>query len=158
MGRGSIAPRWFERDASLAEAQRRLQRARNVRGLFRAFRRRMREQSVVTHAGGLVHDMDELEHALRMANASRQSLDLETSGGLDLSSVWPRLIEAEENRRVQHGRWLNASAHAESRVTSQARSTMALVASALRAGRSARREKLGKIHGERIADARIESG
>ncbi|HEX6657728.1 MAG TPA: DEAD/DEAH box helicase, partial [Ilumatobacter sp.] len=149
----SIAPRWFERDASLAEAQRRLRRARNVRGLFRAFRRRMREQAVVSHAGGLVHDMEELEHALHMANASRQSLELETSGGLDLTSVWPRLIEAEENRRIQHGRWLNASAHAESRVTSQARSTMALVASALRAGRSARREKLGRIHGERIADA-----
>jgi len=88
-----------------------------------------------------------------MANASRQSLDLETSGGLDLTSVWPRLIEADEDRRVQHGRYLNAAAHAESRVTSDARSTMAVVAAALRAGRATRREKLGQIHGERIADA-----
>lgn len=149
----SIAPRWFERGASLADAQRLLHRARHVGGLFRHFRRELREQKVVAHAGGMVQDMEELERALHMANASRQSLDLETSGGLDLTSVWPRVIEAEEQRRVEHGHWLNAAAHAESRVTSQARSTMAVVASALRAGRAARREKLGQIDGERIADA-----
>jgi hypothetical protein len=149
----SIAPKWFERDASLTEAQRLLHRAQHVGGLFRHLRRELRQQKVVAHAGGMVQDMQQLERALHMANASRQSLDLETSGGLDLTSVWPRLIEAEENRRVQHGRWLNAAAHAESRVTSQARSTMALVAAALRAGRSARRDKLGEIDGERIADA-----
>ena len=149
----AIAPKWFERDASLAEARRLLQRARNVSGLFRRLRRELREQKVVAHAGGTVQDMEQLARALHTANASRQSLELETSGGLDLTSVWPRLIDAEENRRVQHGHWLNAAAHAESRVTPQARSTMALVAAALRAGRSARRDKLGQIDGERIADA-----
>jgi hypothetical protein len=148
-----IAPAWFQPGADLDKAQRLLDRARSTSGLFSRFRRRRREQRVLHHADGVVHDIGELASALETARAARSSQELESSGGLDLTDVWPRLIEAEEQRRVAHGRWLNAWAHSHRRVSSSARTTMGVVAAALRAGRSARRQRLGEIDGRQLADA-----
>jgi hypothetical protein len=148
-----IAPAWFEANADHAAADRLLARAGSVAGPFTGFRRRRRLRRLAQHAGGVTDDLDQLDRALETARAIRAGVDLTISGGLDLSGTWPKLIDADEQRRLRHGRWLDASTRSSRRVSQSARTTMGLVAAALRAGRSARRRMLGSIDGAALVDA-----
>ena len=148
-----LAPAWFGPDAKLAEPERLLGRIDAGTTWLSTIRRRRWERALIDLAGGGTSDIDQLRRALRVATASKHAAELQATGGLDIDRLWARLIVADEERRVRKGDWLNATAHAEDRVTGRARSTMALVAAALRSGRASRRQKLGEIDGERIAEA-----
>ncbi|HWL44305.1 MAG TPA: AAA domain-containing protein [Ilumatobacter sp.] len=149
-------PNWFGTaadDASLAEAGRLLDRARNVGGVFAQYRSARRLALLQRHAGSTLDDLDEIARHLATARSARAATDLVTSGGLDLEGLWPRLADAGEARRTAHAEWLYAEAHSARRVDRRARGTMAAVAAAVRSGRASRREMLGRIDGAELTRA-----
>lgn len=151
-GARRVAPRWFDA-ADLDEAGRLLAAVVNTTGWFAGFRHRRRLRRLSAHAGAETTELVTLEQALRVARAERHVHELDRLGGLDLSESWPRLIRAEEDRRRRQGECLKAVAHHESRIGRDARMTMSAVASALRAGRLTRRQKLGELDGRRLTAA-----
>lgn len=150
----SLAPRWFEPGADLVRAAASIDACRAPVRVFAARRLRRRIDQVRAHAGaGRTVDLDQLTAALRLARASRASAELAASGGLDLDALWPRVVESDGATRAALAAWLDADLRSEARRSSEARTTMGLVAGALRAGRSARREKLAAIDGVTLTRA-----
>ncbi len=149
-----VAPKWFESVSNLAEAQRMVDQARTSPRWFAARVLRKRVRALQHHAGaGETVDLQRLETALQAARASHTSVELQAGGGLDLDRMWQRLIECEDEARASHAAWLDAWMRSEQRIDSEARTTMGLVAAALRCGRSVRRQKLGEIDGTQLVRA-----
>lgn len=150
----SVSPRWFEPGADLGRAEAQLAACRQTPRLFANARLARRAKRARADAGaGATTGLDELTAALRIALAARASAELAASGGLDLDALWPKLAASDDAARGAMATWLDAELRSEERRGRGARKTMVLVSAALRAGRSARRDKLAAIDGAELTRA-----
>jgi hypothetical protein len=81
----------------------------------------------------------------RLARAERDASRLAAAGGLDLGPDWERLEALDGVVRDACARWLAADAHGQERLSPHALGAVAALATALRSGRSARRELLARV-------------
>jgi hypothetical protein len=127
------------------------------RRLFAGFRRR-RLLRKAQHAAGIYSAGTERadEHALRqlLAGAERWAAQQQADAdGTDLAASWRTFEQAEGVERQRVAQWLRASVSSEQRWTRHSVAAVGSLATALRAGRSARRSKLAKFTDDRLTDA-----
>ena len=148
------APGFFDVDADLAEAGRLLAAATRTSGPFARWRAGRAHGRLVRLARADVSlPLDEMSRHLAAARSRRRAARLEADGGLDLSAVWPALVEAEASVRRAAGVWLDAAVRDRRRCDRSSLRTMAAVAVALRSSRARRRAGLLEIDGARLTAA-----
>jgi AAA domain len=149
-----VAPRWFEPSAALDDAAVILDACRQRPRVFADVRIGRRVRKLRAHANAAATaDIDQLTMALRIAQGSRASAELGASGGLDLEVLWPQVVASDAATRAAAAVWLDAELRSGERRGRGARSTMVLVAAALRSSRAVRREKLAAIDGLELTRA-----
>ncbi len=147
-----VAPGLFDTDTDL-ELARSLLAGASDRRWWR--RRRSRRSSAQLAAIARADDptLDALADALRAAERRRRATHAAAAGGITLDRLWAPLAAAEDAHRLAVGAWLNAASRDRSRLHTDERSAIGAVATALRAGRAQRRERLGAIPGGAVARA-----
>jgi hypothetical protein len=149
-----VAPGLFEPDADLAGADELLANARRRGGWWTALvaRRARRDLQRRAQASSSAR-LDDLARALDEAHAIRASRTMAATGGLDLAVRWEALRELDDRAHDATARWLAAETRSEARIGRAALGAVAAVATALRSGRSARREQLRRIDDDRLTTA-----
>lgn len=95
----------------------------------------------------------EIRSALTAARAARAATELEIRGGLELGPLWGELLAAEDEARDARGRWLAADSRSRRRLNGSTLPAVAALATALRSGRSARREQLRRLDDDKLTRA-----
>ncbi|HEX4979337.1 MAG TPA: AAA domain-containing protein, partial [Acidimicrobiales bacterium] len=88
---------------------------------------------------------DELARAIALATARREASWLSARGGLEIADAWDRLRQLDDAARRAHAEWLRADARSSDRLNSSTLPAIGALATALRSGRAARRELLGRL-------------
>jgi len=151
----AAAPGLFEPGADLVAADLLLSYATSpatvwgARGRRRKARRRLAEivQASPTPPAA------ELRALLTVAGAARVAAELQAGGGLELGPLWPQLVAADDHARAACGSWLEAECRSESRLNRSTLPAVAALATALRSGRSARREQLSRLDDVKLTRA-----
>ena len=153
--RRTTVPGLFEVGADLSTIEGVLAAATASRGGWWARRRGAKAERLLrrlTAAGdgvGLVEICD----ALAVARAARAASDLVARGGLDLRELWGRLRKAEDATRAAHGHWLAVDSRSGKRLNRSTLGAVAALATALRSGRSARRDQLRRLNDDKLTRA-----
>jgi AAA domain len=149
-----VAPRLFEPDADLAEADALLATARRGGGWWARRRGRKAARGLARLAGtGTDVPLEALAAALDEAHAVRTSRTMAATGGLDLTARWSALRTLDDRAHETTARWLAEEVRSEDRLGRAALGAVAAVATALRSGRAARREQLNRIDDDRLTKA-----
>ena len=85
--------------------------------------------------------------AFTLARNALAASHLIAAGGLDLEAQWRALAQLDAAVRDRAARWLSAESRSEDRFTRSSLNAVAALATALRSGRSARREQLRHLDG-----------
>ena len=72
---------------------------------------------------------------------------------MELGGLWNQLIAADDLARAARGRWLEADCRSESRLNRSTLPAVAALATALRSGRSARRDQLSRLDDDKLTRA-----
>lgn len=124
-----------------------------LEGLFAGFRRGRRRAELARLLGTTVIDEGFLTLALRAVRARRAAATLEVHGGTQLEGLWDELLRLDDNARTAVGDLLGAEV-AHRRVAGRGpRRAVASLATALRAGRTRRRELLAGIDADDLTRA-----
>ena len=128
-----------------------------------AERRRRRAVAELSEHSGLaltdVDDLDRLAATVARARRARRpggthaSPDPSASSARSPASSWALLAGAVDEARVARGKWLEADGRARRRLDGGRRAAVGALATALRSGRSARREQLAKLKGDTLTEA-----
>ena len=149
------APRLFDPAVDHAEAARLLGEVSSpTRGWWAGRRRRRRLRALRLLAGceeGVA--IADVERALETARAARVAAHLVDEGGLDLSAAWDELRRLGDRARQATARWLAAETRSDARLNRSTLPAVAALATALRSGRAARREQLGRLDDDRLTRA-----
>ncbi len=115
-------------------------------GWWRRWRARRRRADALGDLGlpSTVHDADALDE-LATARAVRARARLETDGGLTLDRRFEELARLDAEARDATARWLALEASGPGRLDRASLGQVAALATALRSGRAARREQLGRL-------------
>jgi AAA domain len=97
--------------------------------------------------------LDAVRRALSLARTGRVARDLQATGGLDLAGVWPELLAADDEARDALGRLLASDSRSPRRLNRSTLPAVAALATALRSGRSARREQLRRLDDDKLTRA-----
>jgi hypothetical protein len=149
------APGLFDPAVDLAEVQRRCARARAPVSGWWSRRRRRRAAAKLRRLAGAspetgIERIEDAADAVKMAQAAARLTPLEDGGH---GPLWAQLADAVDHARDARGRWLEADSRSEHRLNWASRSSIAALAKALRSGRSARRDQLAKLKGDRLIEA-----
>lgn len=141
-----IAPGIFDPACVLSEAGRLLDVASTSGGWWarRRARKARMAYGMLAGAGG-ERTLAELRAATGMALQVRAAGDLVAAGGLDLAAEWARLehLESEVHRLV--GKWLTHTSRSPARLNRATLPAVAVLGTALRSGRAARRAQLSRL-------------
>lgn len=145
----------FRRDVDLSRARQFADRAGDgPGGWWRAVARRHARHRLRRLTGaGPDAPLDRIRAALDAAAATRAAARLAASGGTDLGPVWRDLTEADAVSANAVGSAMRHRAASSRRWSRQARRSVAVLATALRAGRNRRREMLAELDGEALVRA-----
>jgi hypothetical protein len=97
--------------------------------------------------------VDDMHRCIDMARSARIAADLVAGGGLDIDAGWEELLEADDRARRALGTWLAAESRSPERVNRSTLPAVAALATALRSGRSARRQQLARLNDARLTRA-----
>lgn len=140
------APRLFEPGRDLDEMRRLLDAAAGGGGWW-ARRRAGRARRLARELAGAREDRTdgELRAAVECAARARAAGSLAAAGGLEIGPDWARLarLEATAQRRV--GEWLAIESRSSARLTRASLAALAVLGTALRSGRAARRAQLSRL-------------
>ena len=145
-----LAPGLFRSDDRLGEARALLGRALDSSpGVLRRWRRRRAWRKVTAVAGcEPTVSLAELAEALATADiASRAHWSGTTRAD------WEELVRREQAVRDAAGRWVASETRSEKRWNRQSLGAVGAVATALRSGRAARRERLARLRGDDLTRA-----
>lgn len=95
----------------------------------------------------------ELADSMRVARSARVAADLLARGGLELGEQWRRLRTADDAARAAHGHWLAVDSRSGRRLNRSYLGAVAALATALRSGRSARRDQLRRLNDDKLTRA-----
>lgn len=124
------------------------------RGWFARRRARRAERTLRDAAGaGDGPSIDDLAEALAVARAARTAADLVHGGGLELGTLWAELDRLDLAAKAAAGSWLSLEVRSGRRRDRRAMGAIAAVATALRAGRGARRDLLSRLGGDHLTRA-----
>ncbi|HET7489797.1 MAG TPA: AAA domain-containing protein [Acidimicrobiales bacterium] len=148
-----LAPRLFDPSCDLAAAGRLAEVACGPPPPWWRRRRRRRDVAeLLSVAGASPEDLGDVQQAVAVAARARAAGDLVAAGGLDLASAWDRLAEAEDAVHTAAGRWLSLAGRSPERLNHSTLAAVGVLATALRAGRAARRAQLARLD-ERLTRA-----
>ena len=149
-----VAPALFDPATDLGVAGRLLDAA-SAGGGWWARRRARRARRALDRLSGTAPDLDtdRLRSTLELARAVRAGLDLAARGGLQVGGDLDRLRRDDDEVRDAVARWLAADSQSARRLTWGGRAAVAALATALRSGRSARREQLKRLGHEDLTRA-----
>jgi hypothetical protein len=156
----TAAPGLFEPDADHVAADSLLTYATSPATVWGARRRRrnaLRRLAAMAQAspGAPAEDLRAL---LTVARAARASSELMARGGLDLATIWPRLVGADDRARAARGTWLEAECRSERRLNRSTLPAVAALATALRSGRPAATSSAGSTTTSSPVRSRCGSG
>lgn len=97
--------------------------------------------------------LEEISHAIGVARSTRVGMALASDGGLEIREAWGRLRMAEDDARAAHGRWLAVDSRSGKRLNRSTLGAVAALATALRSGRSARRDQLRRLNDVKLTSA-----
>ncbi len=151
----ATAPGLFEPDADLARAESLLSFALSLATVWGARRRRRKahERLAVIVGASPVPPPGELWALLAVARAARSCSELQARGGLELGPAWDRLLAADDEARLARGAWLAVDCRSDSRLNRSTLPAVAALATALRSGRSARRDQLRRLDDDKLTRA-----
>ncbi|MDP9420035.1 MAG: ATP-binding protein [Actinomycetota bacterium] len=95
----------------------------------------------------------DVERALEVARAARVAANLLDEGGLELSAAWDELRRLADQARHVTARWLAAQSRSDARLNRSTLPAVAALATALRSGRAARRDQLGRLDDDGLTRA-----
>lgn len=149
-----VGPSLFDPACDLVEVRRLLAVADGGDRGWWAQRRAGKAQARAVALAGAAGDatIADLGPAVERARRARLAIDLIAAGGLDLDEAWARLerMEAQVPQRV--GEWLALTSRSPDRLDRASLAGVAVLGTALRSGRAARREQLARLD-ERLTRA-----
>jgi len=143
-----VGPGLFDLACDLSEVSRLLDVASRRGGWWT--RRRARKagsQALALAAAGLDTPPSALRVAVDVASQSRAVADLVAGGGLDLTAEWRGLADLEERVQRCVAEWLVLAGRSPARFARADLAAVAVLGTALRSGRAARREQLARLDG-----------
>ena len=145
----------FEPRADLGEAERLLHAATaQPTGWWSRWRRRKAERRLRGLADADQElGLAELATLVGHARSARVVARLLADGGLEVGARWSQLRVAHDEARMALGRWLSAEGRSEKRLNHSTLGAVAALATALRSGRSARRDQLRRLNDEKLTRA-----
>jgi len=147
------APNLFDTSCDLTTVHALIRRAETVGGWWRARQAARALRKAIALSGASPETTcASLSAALRTARQQRVAGDLVARGGLDLADDWYELASLEEDVRTSTGEWLALVARSPDRLNRVTRNAVAVLGTALRSGRAARRVQLGRLD-ERVTRA-----
>ena len=143
-----VAPSLFDPATDLAHAGRLLEAAITAPSGWRARRQAGKARRLLQALAGAGPEVtvDEIDRCLDVARATRITADLVAGGGLDIDADWEELLAADDEARRALGRWLAVESRSPERVNRSTLPAVAALATALRSGRSARRQQLARLN------------
>ena len=151
-----VAPALFDPATDLADVAALIDAATPADGAGwwnrRKARRALRSLQALAGAGRDVAVAD-LVRCLDLARATRIATGLVAAGGLDLSDDWDELRAADDEARAALGRSLAAESRSSEHLSRSTLPAVAALATALRSGRSARREQLARLNDAKLTKA-----
>lgn len=151
----AAAPGLFDPDTDLAGVDELLSFATSPATVWGARRRRRKAHQRLAQVLQTPQTLPpaELRSLLTVANAARAAVRLQARGGLALGPLWGQLIAADDHARAARGTWLQAESRSESHLNRSTLPAVAALATALRSGRSARREQLARLDDDKLTRA-----
>jgi hypothetical protein len=153
-----VAPRLFLSSTSLDEAAALVERTGagtvDRPGWWRRRRRGKARRALVRLAGADADtSVGELARDLELARAERMAADLAAAGGLEIGADWERLQAVDDEVRRLSADWLACDSRSAVRLGGRNLAAVAALATALRSGRSARREQLLALDERSLTEA-----
>ncbi|MGH9185914.1 MAG: DEAD/DEAH box helicase [Acidimicrobiales bacterium] len=151
----AIAPGLYDDRTDLDRVEALLRRVRMPPGGWFARRRQRKAWRALSGlaSADLDSDTDELTRLLEVARAARVSRDLAARGGLELGALWEELRALDDDARNARAQWLAVESRSRRRLNRSTLPAVAALATALRSGRSARREQLSRLDDEGLTRA-----
>lgn len=141
-----VAPGLFDPACDLTEVRRLLEVGAGSGGWLAHRRARKAWQQAARLAGaGRGAALAELVAAVDVAAEARVAGDLMAAGGLDLAPLWGRLEEVEAELCRAGAAWLALSCRSPKRLQRSSLQAVAVLGTALRSGRAARRAQLARL-------------
>lgn len=142
-------------DADLDALTEHLRQAQHAATGWWSRRRRHRAERRLraTIGAGDAVPLDRIDAALDLARSRRAAAELATRGGTTIGAAWDELARAEDERLLADGALLTDRARSGAARDRRARSAVVNLATALRAGRAARREHLRALDAGPLLDA-----
>lgn len=141
-----LVPGCFDPRCDLGQVRRLLAAATETSGWW-ARRRARRALAQAASMAGATRSAtpSELRAAVNVAASARAAADLFAAGGLNLASDWARLeaLDDEVHRRVSD--WLAVTSRKPERLNRSSLEAVAVLSTALRSGRAARRDQLARL-------------
>lgn len=141
------APELFDPGCDLGEVRHLLDLAGDRSGWMARRRARKAQKRLTSLTGVRPEGLSELAASVQVADRARLAGDLVASGGLDLAPAWARLEELEAELCRLEGTWLALSTRSPKRLNRSSLQAIAMLATALRSGRAARRTQLARLDG-----------
>jgi hypothetical protein len=139
------APDLFDPRCDADDVRRLLALAARQGGWWTRRKARRAYARALERAGATDLALEELTVALTTACNARAAADLVQAGGLDLSAQWTQLADIEDELERRVGTWLELASRSSERLNSSTFPAIAVLATALRSGRAARRTQLGRL-------------
>jgi hypothetical protein len=140
------APGLFDPALDLREVHHLLGVAATEGGWWRRRRAAKARARLLASSGAIAGTSgDDLRHALSVAEGARQAGELVAAGGLRLEPTWARLEAAEADVHEKVARWLALASRSPERLSRSSLPAVAVLGTALRSGRAARREQLARL-------------
>jgi hypothetical protein len=142
-----LAPGFFNGHCDLSRAQQLVAEAADESGSWLHKRRVRRARAALCELGGASsgEPLATIADCLRAALSHQQAARLAAGGGLDLKAGFDNLAAAETDASRQMGSWLDIESRSSEHVNSSTLGSVAALATALRSGRSARRQQLARL-------------
>ncbi len=141
-----LTPGCFDPRCDLAKVRRLLDVAADTSGWLarrRSHRARARVEAMTGASGGA--PLPKLWAAIDIAASARAATGLVAAGGLDLAWDWSRLEGLEHEVHRRFGDWLALTSRAPGRLNRASLEAVAVLSTALRSGRAARRDQLARL-------------
>ncbi len=144
-----LAPKLFDPACDLTRLARLLVVAGDTSPGWWAQRRarKARARAVARSGAAVEAAVADLGPAVQLARQARAAGDLIAAGGLDLGEAWARLERIEAQLPNLVGEWLALTSRSPGRLDRASLAGVAVLGTALRSGRAARREQLARLDG-----------
>ncbi|MGH9225611.1 MAG: AAA domain-containing protein [Acidimicrobiales bacterium] len=149
------APGLFDPAVDVGEADRLLDGAIAHATWWWGRRRRAKAERRLRRLAGAAPgvSVSDLARLVAAARTAKVVAALSAAGGLDIGETWRQLRAADDQARAALGWWLAAECRSGRHLNRSTLGAVAALATALRSGRSARREQLRRLSDEKLTTA-----